>query len=106
MSVRETGKVINHFQMRLKARLWCFLGIGLEIIYARDAIKKFKPQARILLQEAADFDQVSGIDNDERIECLGLLGFDACTEFLFQEGDDLGGCHQRALPLNGGKKSL
>ena len=62
--MREARQVIDDFHVRLEAGLGGLLRVGLEVIDAADAVEHVEPQPRIVAQEAADFQQVAGLDDD------------------------------------------
>src|SRR5438105_864927 len=51
MLVRETLKVVDHLDMRLKAGLGRFLRIRLQVIDAADVREKFETQPRVIAQK-------------------------------------------------------
>src|SRR5262245_425397 len=61
----EAGEVVDNFHVRLEAGLGGFLGVGLEVINAADAIEDAKFEAGIVAEKAADIDDRGGLDDDE-----------------------------------------
>src|SRR5262249_5732836 len=68
VAVREAGKMIHDFHVRLEAGLGRLLGIGFKIVHSADAVEEFKLQPRVVAQELAYFYEIGGLDNNKRIE--------------------------------------
>src|SRR5262245_35881487 len=88
--VRDAGKVIDNFQVRLEARLRGFFRVRLQVVDATNTIEHLETQPWIVAEEAADFQQVGGIDDDVRVDGVELLGLDLGTELLFDDLNDFG----------------
>ncbi len=85
--------MIDDLDVRLETGLRCFLRVRLQEIDTADAVEDVELQARIVLEETAYLDQVGGVHDDERIDGVELLGFDAAAELLFENADDVCGGH-------------
>src|SRR5439155_15139000 len=96
--MRETGKMIDNFQVRVETGLRRFLGIDFQVIHAADAVQHVETQLRIVTQKPADGEQIGRIDNNERINGVELLGLDPVAELLLEGGDDFGGSHSQTAP--------
>jgi hypothetical protein len=82
--LRQAEQVVDDLHVRLPVELGRFLGIGLVIVHARNAVEKIEPQIGLVAQVFAQRDQARGRNFDPGIDRLKVRAGDLVAELLLQ----------------------